>query len=319
MAAFLLRRLVAAVPLVFGVMVLVWLLLEALPGDYCDSLLSPDLDPRTIPAMRAALGCDAPAYGRFFAAMRGVLSLDFGTSVSFGRPVRDVVLDALPNTLLLSASALLAGQAIGGTAGIVQAVYHRRWPDTALSLLTLAFWSVPIFWLALWLQLGFGWAFATSGMRDPMSDEWAPWARTWDVLVHLVLPMTTLALAGAAGDSRLLRGSMVEALHQDYVRTARAKGVSEPSVVLRHALPNAVLPWIASLGLHLPALLSGSLIVENVFGWPGMGRVMAQALSQGDAPLALGTFFGFTWVVALGGILTDAAAALVDPRIRLER
>lgn len=319
MVTFILRRLVATVPLVLGVMMLVWLLLEALPGDYCDSLLSPDLDPRAIPGMRAALGCDAPAYGRFFAAMRGVLSLDFGTSVSLGRPVRDVVLDALPNTLLLSASALVAGQALGGTAGILQAVYHRRWPDTALSLLTLVFWSVPIFWLALWLQMGFGGALATSGMRAPMADEWGFGARAWDVAIHLTLPMTTLALAGAAGDSRLLRGSLIEALHQDYVRTARAKGVPEAGVVLRHALPNAVLPWIASLGLHLPALMSGSLIVENVFGWPGMGRVMADALSQADAPLALGTFFGFTWVVAIGGLLSDVAAALADPRIRLDR
>lgn len=318
MFAFVLRRLAAAVPLVFGVMVLVWLLLEALPGDYCDSLLSPDLDPRAIPAMRAALGCDTPAYGRFFAAMRGVLSLDFGTSVSFARPVRDVVLEALPNTLLLSGSALLAGQAIGGTAGILQAVYHRRWPDTALSLLTLVLFSVPIFWLALWLQLGLGSTFATSGMRNPMADEWSWGPRMVDVAMHLVLPMLTLALAGAAGDSRLLRGAMIEALQQDYVRTARAKGVPEARVVLGHALQNAVLPWIASLGLHLPALLSGSLIVECVFGWPGMGRVMAEALSHDDAPLALGTFFGFTWVVAVGGILTDVAATLVDPRIRLD-
>lgn len=319
MLAFLLRRLAAAVPLVFGVMVLVWLLLEALPGDYCDSLLSPDLDPRAISGMRAALGCDAPIYGRFFAAMWSVLSLDFGVSVSFARPVRDVVLDALPNTLLLSTSALLAGQAIGGTAGILQAVYHRRWPDTTLSLLTLAFWSVPIFWLALWLQLGFGSTLATSGMRDPMADEWTAAARARDVAVHLVLPMLTLALAGAAGDSRLLRGSMIEALHQDYVRTARAKGVPERRVVLVHALRNALLPWIASLGLQLPALLSGSLIVENVFGWPGMGRVMAEALSNADAPLALGTFFGFTWLVVLGGLLAEVAAALADPRVRLDR
>jgi peptide/nickel transport system permease protein len=314
------RRLLLAVPLLLSVMVLIFMLVELAPGDACDAFLSPDMDPKSVEAIRASMGCDEPAWTRFALQARNMARLDFGVSITQQRPVAAILLEALPNTVLLSGLTVLFAQGAGVAIGIVQAVRRRTATDGALSVGTLLFASMPGFWLALMLQLLFAlvWpVLPSSGMKDPViHDYMPPLAQLHDKLVHLVLPAATMGLAAAASDARYMRSAMLEVIDQDYIRTARAKGLPERTVILRHALRNALLPMVTILGLNLPFLFSGAVLVEYVFAWPGMGRVIVGAIQSQDMPLIMGSFFGFTLLVVAGGIVSDLLYGVVDPRIR---
>lgn len=317
MLAHLFRKLVLAVPLVVGVLLLVAALVELSPGDACDAWISPDMDPRTIAGLREAFGCDLPFGARLARTAVSLAMLDLGVSTSRHVPVADVLLEAAPNTLLLSAVTLAVALVVGACIGVVQALAHRRPLDAALSVVTLVLYSVPGFWLALLSILLFAPPLPSSGMVDPvLAGVLSPWEAAVDRLAHLVLPGFAMGVAAAAADARYVRSSLVEALQQDYVRTARAKGLPEARVVLHHALRNALLPLVTLLGLQLPALFSGAVLVENVFAWPGMGRVIVAAIFAQDVPLLTGCLLVFTLLVVAGGLLADVLYAVVDPRIR---
>lgn len=322
MLAHLSRRLLLAIPLLLGVMTLIFFLVELAPGDACDAYLSPDLDPKAIAALRAQLGCDAPALERFGRQMWNMARLEFGTSLSQHRPVTTVIGEALPNTVLLSLTTILIAQGVGIGVGILQAVRRRTAVDGALSVSTLLFYSMPGFWLALMLQLFFAlvWpVLPSSGMTDAVFHAYmTPRDQLLDRLAHLVLPATAMGLAAAAGDARYMRSSMLEVIDRDFIRTARAKGLPERVVILRHALRNALLPMITLLGLNLPFLFSGAVLVEVVFAWPGMGRVIVGAIQSQDVPLVMGCFFVFTLLVVAGGLLSDLLYGVADPRIRYQ-
>ncbi len=314
MGAYVLRRVLLTIPLVVAVAALVWGLLQAMPGDYCDSFLDPELNgrPEAVAALRHALGCDLPLGEQFLAAMRSILTLDFGVSLSQRAPVRQVLAAALPRTLLLTGTGFVLGQLLAIPIGVFQAARQGRAADVGLSMVTLAFYSLPAFWLGVLLQLllTLVWRlFPTSGVGNG----------GWDTAWHLVLPATTLALASAAADARYVRGAMLEVIRQDYIRTARAKGASEARVLLVHALRNALLPTVALFGLRLPYLFSGAVLVESIYAWPGLGRVLYAGISLPDLPLISGAFFLFAMLVAAGGLLADLATAAVDPRVRLDR
>ena len=308
-------------PLLVGVLTLIWLLLEVLPGDVCDAFLSEDMHPDTIAALRARLGCDLPGTLRFATQVGRALRLDFGDSLQMGRPVTSLIAEALPNTIVLSVLAIATGQCVGITTGIVQAIRQHRWEDTTLAFGTLFFYSMPGFWLALMLQLAFTlwWPILpTSGMTDPVTyDYMTTGQQVVDRLKHLVLPTLTLGLAAAAQDARYMRSSMLEVLRQDFIRTARAKGLTEARVILHHAFRNALLPLVTLLGLSLPFLFSGSVLVETVFGWPGMGRLIVEAIHGQDVPVILGCFYVFTLLVVLGNLLADISYGFIDPRVRV--
>ncbi len=320
MFASLARRLLLAIPLLLGVMTLIFFLVELAPGDACDAFVNPEMDPEAIAQIRANLGCDAPLFARYWKQMWNMATLDFGVSLAQQRPVTEVILAHLPNTVVLSVLTIVIAQSVGITVGIVQSVYQRRFADGALSVLTLFFYSMPGFWLALMLQLVFalGWpVLPSSGMKDAVVyDYMPPLAQFFDRLRHLVLPAAAMGLAAAAGDARYMRSSMLEVLQKDFIRTARAKGLPERTVLLRHALRNALLPVITLLGLNLPFLFSGAVLVEYVFAWPGMGRVIVNAIQTQDVPLVMGCFFVFTLLVVAGNLLADVLYTVVDPRIR---
>lgn len=327
MTGYLVRRLLWAGVLALGIATLVFVVLHLAPGDPTQLLVTPGMRAETVAGLRERFGLDAPLpvqYARWLAALgRG----DLGQSFAQGRPVSSVLAAALPNTLILSGLALVASFAGGILIGVLQAVRHRGPVDAGLSAVSLFFYSMPAFWLALMLILVFsygadlwGWPirFPASGLRHPDYDLMQPAAKLLDRAYHLVLPVTALSLVLMAGISRYVRASVLEVIHQDFVRTARAKGLSERTVVVRHALRNGLLPVISLLGLYLPVLFSGTVLVEDIFAYPGMGRVLVNAIGARDYPVILASGLLFSGMVLIGSLVADLLYALADPRVRYE-
>lgn len=269
------------------------------------------------------MGLDRPVHVQYVRWLGSFLRGDFGYSFSQFRPVRDVVRDALPNTLLLSAVSLGLIFLIGCTVGTVQAVRKYSRLDGVLTFLTLFIYSIPGFWLGLMLVILFSSSAVPDGLRLPISGitdiDYAfltPWQKALDRLQHLVLPSVALGIASAAGVARYMRGSLLEVIGQDYIRTARAKGLSEARVILKHALRNGLIPIVSLFGLYLPLLFGGAVVIEVVFSWPGMGRLLYDAVIARDTPVVLAASFLFAALVLIGNLLADLLYAVVDPRIR---
>jgi peptide/nickel transport system permease protein len=317
---YLLSKLLLTVGLLWGVATVSFLLIELSPGSVLDRYISPDIPPEVREMLKVKFGLDQPMHVRYARMLGNLLSGDLGMSLKQERPVLAIIGEALPNTLLLSGATMLLLYPFSILLGTFQAVQQGKLADTAASLTALTFYSMPAFWLALMLQIGAPYVgLPSSGMHDPVSyDFMTPAEQRWDLLAHLVLPSLAMGLASAAGVARYMRSSMLEVIRQDFVRTARAKGLPERVVVLRHALGNALLPIITLLGLSLPGLVGGAVLVESVFAWPGMGRLIIDAIAQKDTPLIIGCFLLFGVVVALGNLLADVLYAIVDPRIRYQ-
>ena len=328
MGAYLLRRTLISIPLVLGIATLVFFVINLAPGDPIQVMISPEMSPQVIAQMRANFGLDQPLPVRYVKWMAALVQGDLGYSYSHRRPVMQVIGDILPNTILLSTAALAVSFLIGVLIGIVQSVRQYSLADQALSVIALFFYSMPSFWLALMLILVFAlfarnvweWPiyFPPSGTRSVNADLLGPIEQLTDRLKYMVLPVTSLALVLSAGIARYTRSSMLEVVRQDYVRTARAKGLSEGVVILKHALRNALIPVITLLGLYLPVLFSGTVFIETVFGWPGMGKTIVDAIALRDYPLVMGTSLIFGAMVVLGNLVADLLYALVDPRIRYD-
>lgn len=328
MIRYLARRLLGAIPLVLGIATIVFFLVNLAPGDPTMYVLSPGMTPEVVEQMRANYGLDQPVHIRYVKWMGAALTGDFGTSHMHNRPVLDVLLTFLPNTLLLSACALGLAFLVGIVVGTMQAVRQYSLMDQGMSVVMLFFYSMPSFWLALMLILMFSlfarnvwdWPiwFPASGMTSVDYEFLTLGGKLRDRIMHLVLPTASLALALAAGIARYMRGSMLEVIRQDFVRTARAKGLPERSVIFKHALRNALIPIITLLGLYIPVLFSGTVFIEYVFAWPGMGKTLVDAITGRDYPLVMaGTFF-FAIMVVMGNLIADVLYAAVDPRIRYE-
>ena len=328
MYRYLVRRTAVAIPLVLGIATIVFFVINLAPGDPTQVLVSPGMRPEVIAQVRANFGLDQPLPVRYVRWIGALLTGDLGYSYSYGRPVLEVIGQILPNTLLLSTAALLVAFAAGVVIGIVQSVRQYSIADQALSVLALFFYSMPSFWLALMLILVFAlfarnvweWPiyFPPSGTRSIEYATLGLFERIADRIRYMTLPVTSLALVLAAGVARYTRGSMLEVIRQDYVRTARAKGLPENRVIFKHALRNALIPVITLLGLYLPVLFSGTVFIETVFGWPGMGKTIVDAIGTRDYPLVMGTSLIFGAMVVLGNLIADMLYAVVDPRIRYE-
>ena len=328
MIGFLVRRLLGAVPIVLGMATLVFFLLSLAPGDPASFLIGPNVTPEVMEQLRRNLGLDQPVHIRYFRWMAAMLQGDFGISFSRNRPVLEVIMEILPNTLLLSGTALLIAFVVGVGVGVLQAIRQNRFTDGALSVIGLFFYSMPSFWLALMLILVFSlgarnvWDWPIWFPASGMSAVDYPFMSAGDQIrnraLHLVLPSISLALVLAAAVARYTRGSMLEVIRQDYIRTARSKGLSEWRVVWKHALRNGLIPVITLFGLSLPVVFSGTVLIETVFAWPGMGRLIVDATFQRDYPVVMASAFIFAIVVVIGNLLADVLYALVDPRIRYD-
>ncbi|HJR62903.1 MAG TPA: ABC transporter permease [Gemmatimonadaceae bacterium] len=321
MWAFVGRRVLQAALVVFLVSSLTFFLVHLAPGDPFSGTLS---DARVSEAVRqqwrTAFGLDRPLADQYWLYLRNVARGDLGYSFSTNRPVSAALADAIPNTLLLMGVALVASFAIGVGLGIVQAARRRSIVDRALTGASLFVYSMPDFWLAAMVMLLLGYwvpVFPVSGMLDPVIHDYLGfWGRVRDIAYHMVLPAATLTLLSAAGIARHQRSAMLEASSKDFVLVARAKGATERQVVLRHVFRNALIPVITLLGLAFPYLLGGSVFVEKVFSWPGMGYLTVQAIGTRDYPLVTAAVLIGSLLVTLGNLLADLLHAWADPRVR---
>jgi peptide/nickel transport system permease protein len=315
-----------AVPLLLGVATLVFFVLSLAPGDAASIYLRPGMTPETLEHIRRSMGLDDPLMIRYGRWLLAFLQGDFGYSHYYQMPVRDRILVALPNTLILAFGALFLAFLIGILVGVLQAVRQGSFLDSALSGVTLFFYSMPSFWLALMLILFFSlsamklwnwpFSFPVSGIQSPGADLLAPWDQFRDRFHHLVLPTLTLTLILAGGVARYVRTSMLDVIRQDYIRTARAKGLPETRVILKHGLRNGLIPVVTLFGVYFPFLLSGTVLIEYVFAWPGMGQLMVESILRKDLPVVLAGTFLFGGMVVLGNLLADLLYGVVDPRIR---
>jgi len=322
MSAYLLRRVAGALLLVFLVVSLTFFLLHAAPGSPAEALLADRSSAGHAEArarLERALGLDRPLLEQYADWLGGAARGDLGSSFATGRPVARVLAEALPNTLLLGLAALLVDYALSLPLGVWAARRRGRAADQVLRVASLALYSIPVFWLGLMalLLLAFRWPLFPAGhMLSAGAEALPPGERLLDLLHHLALPALVLGLATAGGTLRYVRGSLAEALDQDYVRTARAKGLGERRVVVVHGLRNALAPILQVLGVSLPALLNGSLIAEVVFSWPGVGRLAYQAITTRDLPLTLGATALAAVLVVAGSLAADLLHAAADPRLR---
>ena len=321
MLALVVRRTLAAAVIVFLVATLSFALVHAAPGDpFAPIREDPRVSAELADRLRARYGLDRPLgeqYGRYLA---GLVRGDLGESFQQRRPVRAVLADALPNTLILMTTALVAAFALGVALGALQAYHRGSRFDSIAGNVSLALASIPEYLLAVALLSVFAYhlpLFPTSGMGDLVLWRfYSPLQRLADLAWHLVLPATTLVLIVGAVIARYQRAALLDVLPDDFIRTAKAKGVSPPRVLFVHALRNALLPTITLIGLVFPALVGGAVFVETVFGWPGMGRTIVDALSARDYPLVLGSVVVGSVFVVIGGLVADLAAAAADPRTR---
>jgi peptide/nickel transport system permease protein len=325
--AYLVRRLLGAIPLLLGILTIIFFIIHLAPGDPTARFFSPNVSPEVIEQMRHNLGLDQPLHVQYFKWMKSFLTGNFGYSFGQMRPIGEIMPEVLWNTLQLTLVSLVIIFVVGMLIGIVQAVRQYSVADNVLTVLALFFYSMPTFWFALMLSLIFalkasqwGWHFVlpSSGMSTVGMEYQGAGAQFRDRLMHLVLPATALGIGTAAGVARYMRGAMLEVIHQDFIRTARAKGLSERTVIFKHALRNALIPIITLVGLYLPFLLSGAVLVETIYAWPGMGSTVVAAIFQRDYPLVMATSFVIAVIVVLGNLLSDVLYAVVDPRIRTE-
>jgi peptide/nickel transport system permease protein len=308
--------------LLFAVVLFNFLLLHAAPGDPAIALTGATggATLESLTEIRHTYGLDQPLYLQFFWYLGNVLRGDFGNSIYFNAPVAGLILERVPPTILLVGSSLVFAILAGLLFGTLSAQKPSGILSHMISILSLIGFSAPVFWTGIILLLVFAsWIplFPVQGMIDPRTPD-GFFAQARDVLYHLVLPALTLGSVYLAQYSRLARTSMMEALSADYIRTARAKGASERSVVYRHALRNAILPIVTVAGVQVSHLLAGAVLVETVFGWPGMGRLAYESILRRDAPLMLGILFFTALLVIVANVLTDIVYRAVDPRIRAQ-
>jgi peptide/nickel transport system permease protein len=318
----LVRRLAASLAIIFAVVTLIFFLIHLAPGDPFLPYSDTSLDPAVVARLRTDWGLDKPLRVQYWRYLVQLAHGNLGESFAFHRPVADVLRDTVPNTLVLTGTALALDLLLGLLLGAYQATQAHRLPDLGIGFVTLFLYSVPTFWLGLVVVLVFGqWLqlFPVGGVVTPALHDSLPFIwRVWDRIWHLTLPALTLGCVGAAGTARFQRAAMLETLRQDFVRTARAKGLPERRVVLAHALRNALLPLITLLGLSLPFLLTGAVLVETVFAWPGMGRLAAASVFRRDYPVVMAVAIGASTIVVLGNLIADVLYSLADPRIRVQ-
>jgi peptide/nickel transport system permease protein len=312
--AYILRRAVAVLPVLLGISILVFALLRLTPGDPALTIAGFDASQEQLAAVRRSLGLDQPIYIQYVRWLGRTLQGDLGRSILTGSPVLELLIGKLENTLLLGVSAIVISTAIAVPAGIISAVRRGSMIDNSVMLVTLFGNSMPSFWSGLMLILIFAvWLrwLPTGGMYSTIGGGGAA-----DLARHLVLPSLTLALVQTALVARLMRGSMLEVIDLDHMTTARSKGLSEFTVVVRHAVKLALLPVVTVIGLRLGSLVGGAVIIETIFGWPGVGLQMYQSIAARDYAFIQGGVLVIAAGFVLFNLVVDISYAFIDPRIR---
>ncbi|MDX0621973.1 ABC transporter permease subunit [Sinorhizobium medicae] len=314
MPSYVLTRLIAVVPVLFGLSIIVFLVMTLIPGDAATAILGSYATPENVERINRDLGLDKPLVQQYVIWMGNVLQGDFGRSFALNRPVLDEVLERFQATLVLAGVSLVLCSLIGLLAGVISAVRQFGWADRIITFFVLAGISMPSFWLGLLLI----YLFAVHWRILPASGMYAVYGGgdLKDLLLHLILPATTLAVVAAGIIARLTRGAMLEVLRQDYVRTARAKGLPERRVIYAHAFRAALVSVIPAIGIQAGSVLGGAVYVETVFQWPGIGAMLVKAISTRDILLVQGGVLVVAASYVLFNLLADVVQSMLDPRIR---
>lgn len=309
------------IPVLIGITVITFLVMHLSPGKPTDIItdMNQKITAQSKQRLKAIYGLDKPVHIQYFLWLKRFIKLDFGKSFKDDRPVMQKIAERLPATLLLNFFSIIFIFAIAIPIGVFSAVKKDTVFDKITTVTVFFGFSVPTFWLAILLMIFFGlhlgWL-PISGLRSINFDELTFFGKFADITKHLILPVFVSAFTGLAGLSRYTKSAMLEVLHQDYIRTARAKGLSEMNVIFKHALRNALIPVVTILGLTIPDLIGGSFIFETIFAWPGMGRLGYEAIMSRDYPviMAVGTIVAI--LTLLGNLIADITYAYIDPRIR---
>jgi len=342
MSTYILRRLGQAIPQLFIISIILFMLMQAFGDPVATLGARTPPKPEDKERLRRMLGLDQPPAMQYLTwlvgndwqkldmdgdgipetngSRKGILRGDWGNSLVTRRPVMEMIGERLPNTLILMVTAEIIIIGLSLIIGLYSALRPYSFFDNLITGLSFVGFSMPVFWLALSLMYLFAVNFRrwglpylpTVGMFDPAVGK-----TPWELIKHMVLPVSTLAIISIAGYSRFVRSSVLEVLSQDYVRTARSKGVASRFVVWKHALPNAALPFITLIGLDIPFLLAGAVVTERIFAWPGMGRLFIDHTERADFPMLMGILMLISIAVVIFQIITDVVYSLVDPRIRL--
>lgn len=321
MLAYIIRRLLQMIPLLFGITLITFVIINASGSPLADLEFNPRVKPEDIERIKDNLGLNEPIEKRYFIWVKNVLQGDLGYSLINFRPVTDRIQEVMVNTLLLSGLSLVIALFIAVPLGIFAAVHRNSLIDRFINVVAVAGYAVPTVWLGLMLIIVFSvkfdqWGFyalPVGGVRDLRNPGGLS-----DRIEHLILPITALVIPQVASWLFYVRSNMLEVIRQDYVRTASAKGLTGKTVLYRHAFRNALIPLVTLLGLSLPDLFAGALIVENVFAYPGMGRLAITAIGDKDHTLVMGITLMFAFLVIFGNLVADLLYAVVDPRIRLK-
>jgi peptide/nickel transport system permease protein len=305
MIAFILRRLVVGAGVLLGVSIITFLIAFVVPADPAVAMAGAKADPQTLAMIRTQLGLDQPVYAQYAHYVERALHGDLGRSYIRRESVTDLIVGRFPATAILAVSAMIAALVLGVAMGLISGAWRDRMPDHLLLVLSLGFVSIPVFWLGTMLLI-----VAALYLRALPLGGFSGW-------LSLILPTITLALGSAGYYARILHTNLTDALDQEYVRTARGKGLSRRQVLVKHALANALIPLLTLAGLDLAGLLSGVVLTETVFNWPGIGRLAYEAVVNLDIPLIMGTVLFGAVLVVVANIVVDVLYAWLDPRIRL--
>lgn len=307
MGKYILRRVLMSFPLILTVVTIVFVMLRALPGDPAQLMAGDRAGPELIERKKHDLGLDRPVFEQYLIFLRDLARLDLGRSVKFREPIVGRIAKSIPFTAALAFLSVTIGTALGLGIGIITAVYQRSWPDRLGIVTSVFFYSIPTFALGLLLILIFSIALRVLPVQG---------AATWK---HFVLPVANLAVGQSALIARLTRASMIEVLSADYVRTARAQGLNQRRVLMRHALQNTLIPIITVVGFSIGGLLGGAIITERIFGLPGVGSLLLNGIVNRDYPMVQGVVILMATAVIFANLIADVVYAVVDPRIRYEQ
>lgn len=326
MVTYIIRRLIQSIPIMFGISFLVFMIVQLAPGDPIDRFRNPNIRPEQLDQLMRLYGLDKPMFEQYFSWLAAFFQFPWnerawGYSLITNQPVRDSIFERVPATVLLMGSALVVTMIVSIPIGIIAAVKQYSWADKLISGFATIGYAMPSFLLGIYvLFFGGVWLGQLTGgaVSFPLFGRQSI-GREGDVLDiawHLVLPVTSLAIQSIAGYSRYLRASMLDVLRQDYVRTAKAKGLPASRVIGKHALRNAMIPFITLVGLSLPSLVAGAVITESIFSYPGLGSLTINAISQNDYPVIYATGMLTGFFVILGNLVADILYGVVDPRIK---
>ncbi|MDI6792175.1 MAG: ABC transporter permease [bacterium] len=319
MSSYILRRLLHTIPLMLGITLVAFFIVQLAPGDYFTKLsLNPEINPETISKLKEEFGLDKPLINQYFMWLGRLLRADLGQSIAYHLPVATLVKERLWNTLYLSLVSIILTWLIAIPIGIHCATHQYSFSDKTFSVIAFVGMSLPTFFVAflfIFAAAYIDWL-PTGGMTDYQHDSYAFWGRIWDYLKHLIIPVSVLVATSIAGLLRLMRANMLEVMRLPYVTAARAKGLSERVVIYRHALRNAINPLITIFGYQLSGLLSGAALTEIITRWPGLGRLMLDAVLKQDLFLVMGGLVISSLLLIAGNLAADILLAMSDPRIR---